>query len=463
MKSYRTAGILLLLIAVLTTVYIVAKDKLDKQDEQEPQNAAVELVDIDINNVQKISVSMKQERFVVERTDEGEDTWDLIFPDDIREDKTSVKSLVATGCSISSDKLAAENAEDLSLYGLDDPATVEIFLKDDTIVRYHIGKETIDKGTYYINVAGSNDVYVLNSYDSKRILVNRDNLRDRRLYLFGDSQIVLLEMERDGKLLFMTDIVDEWIWKTIAPIKVNMSYMSMEPILSSIYEMRVNEFIEKNPKDLTVYGLENPKYEFTAITEKGEAVNIRLGNQLTGKNTIYAMKDNEDEVFTVSLSGLNYIDRPLRQLVESYIYLVNIKDIEKIEVEMDGYKVEMDVSSDGENVDNDIFHVNGKEAQMKNDYGVFYARRYYRALAEISFDEIYENDVPQGEAEITITYHIKKEPHTVKLEFIPKDDTFYYAVNNGEYTGVVVRKSIFSKNDGIRDTYRDLMEALNKE
>jgi len=48
-------------------------------------------------------------------------------------------------------------------------------------------------------------------------------------------------------------------------------------------------------------------------------------------------------------------------------------------------------------------------------------------------------------------------------EFIPRDERTYYAVKNGKYTGIVVRKDAFDAEDGPRKTYEELMKFLNSE
>jgi len=49
------------------------------------------------------------------------------------------------------------------------------------------------------------------------------------------------------------------------------------------------------------------------------------------------------------------------------------------------------------------------------------------------------------------------------VEFIPRDERTYYAVKNGKYTGIVVRKDAFDAEDGPRKTYEELMKFLNSE
>lgn len=69
---------------------------------------------------------------------------------------------------------------------------------------------------------------------------------------------------------------------------------------------------------------------------------------------------------------------------------------------------------------------------------------------------------PEGKPEVIITYYLKKAPGTMKVEYIPKDANNYYVVKNGKYSGIVVAKKKFDEPDGLRDTYKKLVQAMSK-
>ena len=65
-------------------------------------------------------------------------------------------------------------------------------------------------------------------------------------------------------------------------------------------------------------------------------------------------------------------------------------------------------------------------------------------------------------SEITFTYYRKVDPKVMKVEFIPKDERYYYVMRNGKYSGILVEKKKFDEPEGVRESYRKLIEAINK-
>jgi hypothetical protein len=51
----------------------------------------------------------------------------------------------------------------------------------------------------------------------------------------------------------------------------------------------------------------------------------------------------------------------------------------------------------------------------------------------------------------------------MKVEFYSKDKDYYYVVKNGKYSNLLVLKSQFDKAEGVRPTYKTLMDLINKK
>jgi len=105
--------------------------------------------------------------------------------------------------------------------------------------------------------------------------------------------------------------------------------------------------------------------------------------------------------------------------------------------------------------------VNGVDASGRNENGKQPFRQFYQALIGISIDEIdVDGDPSGGKADITIDYTLKDGK--MKVEFIPKDENFYYVVRNGEYAGVLVKRKNKGEFgvDGMKEAYNTMMEFL---
>jgi hypothetical protein len=115
---------------------------------------------------------------------------------------------------------------------------------------------------------------------------------------------------------------------------------------------------------------------------------------------------------------------------------------------MDGRTDNIEIQSNKDNKDNDRFTLNGKEvprdAKVGEKTGDSLFRAYYQSLIGISMSDLEIGAKPAGKAELAITYYLKKAPGTMKIEFIPKDGKYYYALKNGNYTNMLVDKNEFT-------------------
>ena len=214
-------------------------------------------------------------------------------------------------------------------------------------------------------------------------------------------------------------------------------------MIEAIVNSTVAEFIEDNPADLVKYGLDAPKYVFD-FTAAGKAYKLKMGEEKVKDSQIYAQLDGSDEVFVMDITAYNFLDKPLKEIVDVFAYIVNIDQVLKIDLTMDGKTTHMtlDVYKDEEgksDSDKDKFTVNGIDASGRDENDKQPFRTFYQALIGISLDEIDVEGNPVKDAEITIDYTLKTG--SMKVEYIPKDENYYYVVRNGEYAGILVRKN----------------------
>lgn len=453
MKLFRKAIILVVVLGILTGAYILKSRKTGGESNNESSDS-IKIIDLDLSKIKEITAETPEGVFKFVKKD---DEWTIESPAGLKVDKSEVKSIANNLYSLSSDKLVEENPADLSVYGLDKPVVLTVKTEDGVTEVVEIGNETPTQSGFYVKKKNDNKVYVIDSYTGKKLKVTKNNIRDKKLFEVEQDDITELAMERNGEKIFSARKSGDNKWLLTYPIDATAQYSTMVPMMEAITNAKVEEFIEENATDTGKYGLNNPRYvlEFSA---SGKKTRLLMGNDKEKGLEAYAMLDGSNEVFTISLSSFNFLDKPFKEIVDSFAHIVSIWEVSKIEVEMDGQKVVCDIDATEEG-DNDKFTVNGKDASMEDESGSQPFRKYYQALIGITLYDIELDAQPSGEPQVTITYHQKIEPELVKLEFVPKNDRFYYVIKNGKYTGMVVDKK---KIDDIRTAYKSLSEAMEK-
>ena len=461
-KRYRNTIIALIALVLVLGAYLAVSNILKNKSTTESKKFD-KIIDLSTFDMVEMTIENEDEKIVFVKNEENNE-WKLVYPEGIRYDKSKLNSAAINFSSVFVEKVIEENASDLGQYGLDKPVVVTVKLKDGTVETLAIGNLTITEGAYYVKKKDSNTVYTTDTYTINKVKLKVDDIRDTALFTVESDDILKISMERGGLRLFSAERADESSdWTLTYPIEGNANYSALYPMLDSITQTMIMEFVEKNPSDLEKYGLVRPSYVLEFETKEGEKHRLIMGKEIKEDSNIYAMLDGVDEVYKISLDAYTFLDKPLKEIVEVFAYITNIWDVERIVVEMDGYTVDCKLETDPDkDTDKDKFYVNGKDASMKDENYNQPFRKYYQSLIGVTLSEIEPDAEPQGEPEITFTYYRKVDPRVMKVEFVSKDDYHYYVIKNGKYSGILVAKKKFDEPDGVRESYKRLMEHIEK-
>lgn len=484
MKLYRNAIILTLVLAVLVGAYVVLKNKEDAGNDTGDSTAdeTIYVLQLEKDQIKEITVENDSGKMVFVKTlvekekeedkdeenseekdeseePEYEEVWVASEPQDMVLYESRVNTIAYTISGLIANKLVEENASDLSLYGLDKPATVSVKLENNEVKTVEIGKETPSKGGYYAKLKGSNTVYIIGSYDGNILRSTYSDLRDKTLFAESYEDITEFALERNGEIVFKAKKTSDIDWTLTEPIEAAVKSGSIDMILQTFMEASAAEFVERDASDLSKYGLDSPKYKITVGSKS-----VLVGAEKEKGSKSYAKFADGDEVFVLNNSVLNFVDKPLKEVVDVFAYITNIQDVEKIVVNIDGQTIVSEIKTDPEgDTDKDKFYVNGRDVsdvRDSSDSQLF--RKYYQGLIGITMSDLDIGAQPEGEPEITFTYYRKTDPKEVKVEFVPRDNIYYYVIRNGKYTNIIVAKDKFDAEDGPRKTYQKLMEAADK-
>ena len=114
-----------------------------------------------------------------------------------------------------------------------------------------------------------------------------------------------------------------------APIKGSMNESSFLAMVDAVANTTVVEFIEDESGDLSAYGLDKPVYEVIFSTEKAGEMKLQFGLERKSDSSIYAKLDGVDEVYAIDLAPFTFLDKPLKEIVSIFAYIVNIDQVER--------------------------------------------------------------------------------------------------------------------------------------
>ena len=461
MKLYRNAIILVVIVALLVGAYFVI-NKYKPADQSTTDTNTIKLTNYTSTDIASVTLENPDGMFVIEPS--GSE-WVLTSPTNIRYDSSILSSIVINASSVIADKVVEENPKDLAMYGLDKPKKVTITGKDGNSTTLEIGNLTPTQSAYYVKTADKSAVYIVSTYTGDYLVTGKNGLRTKTPYTVTSDMITSLAMDRNGSNLFTAARdANKTDWSMSKPISAGVNGSALAPMLDALSQTTIVNFVEDKPADLAKYGLDKPAYVFDFSTTTAGAIKLELGDEKIKGSEMYAKLSGSDEVFTIDPSKYTFLDKPLKEIVNVFAYIVNVDQVKAIDLTMDGKTTHMTVDTyvDGNgktDSDKDKFTVNGMDATGKDKDDNQPFRTFYQSLIGITLDDVLIDAKPAGPADITIDYTLKTGK--MKVEYISKDANYYYVVRNGEYAGILVKKNKVDYGPiGMKNSYKTMMDFL---
>jgi len=462
MRKYAKPIILVLIAAVLGGVYFYATTKTTTTkttDPVEPRYESINIYEVDSQKISEVTLERKDGKYVFQKKGDG---FVMVSPTDFIADSAKVNSIIVNVSNVNADKVIEENATNLAQYGFDKAIKVTVKY-DGGVKELEVGDMNSTKDSYYIKEKGNNKVYTIGTYTIDAINISKDDLRDKILFTVKPEDITGLSLKKGGNLVFTSKKTGDGQWSLIEPIQANADSTNMTTVATAISQVgSFVSFVEDKPADLDKYGLKSPLYSVEFETASGKKT-LLLGTEKTKGAETYAKLADSQQVFTINPAPLNFLDKPLKEIMEVFAYIVNIQDVSKVVVDIDGKSIVSEISTNKDDSTKDTFTVDGKDANITDDKSNNLFKKYYQGIIGITMSDIDTVYKPSGKAEITFTYTLKKDPGTMKVEFVSKDANYYYVVKNGKYANIIVDKRKFDDAEGLRQTYKNLTDAMNKK
>ena len=203
-------------------------------------------------------------------------------------------------------------------------------------------------------------------------------------------------------------------------------------------KIEANLLVEKNPKDLSKYGLSDSKYQLTVTLKDGTEKKLILGDASPTSGNRFAYFDNT--VYTIYDYVSTAIMSPITDLEVTQTYQIPVTDVRALKVERQN-KPTIEIGMRDTKTDKYVTHIS--QFQVKSPYAGYDVNdenlqsMIYTSLSAISFDpsaEIQSNDyaaygLTDPWAKITITYadSTTKEAITKVLSISALNGSYYYA------------------------------------
>lgn len=481
MKGWGKIIVLAVVLALFVVAFIFLNKINDSQDSKNPTETESEerLLNLEREDIKRITLKHGQEVLVFNKEEievESEVTdeegnkktvtqkKEIWTNEDFKVDESKINNIALSAEITTISRTIEEDPQNLAAYGLDNPIIIDILMKDGTQHYIELGKETPTQDNYYVRRKGDKTVYTISKYRGDIFSYDKFDIMSKNLYEKEEpapEDITALTFTRNGEKVFESEYdASASQWYIRWPLNVKIDSMEFPKFTQWLSGVRVSEYVAENPSDLSEYGLDKPSYVFDLVLD-GKEYNIKLGKKTD--THYYARLNDGPMIFTVSNSELNFVDLPLIQLIDRFIFIPNIADVEKLVIEMDGRVDTLLINANKEDKSKDEFYFNGRKMETSDEQSLF--RGYYQGAIGLTADRLDFDAKPEGQAEIRLTYTMKEAnpDKVVVVELIPTNDGYgYYMLRNKEYFGFVMGKRQLDKEMGINTYYKKLIEGLNQ-
>ena len=461
MSSKTMKRMVIILAALLVCAiagYLIADGILKKQEQAvADEEASMHLFSFDPNSIDKVTLDTKEGHFQMEIVDS---TW-AITDSDYPHEFVLNSAYVSTVCSYLSELTALtkfESAEaSLADYGLEDPVVLTCSAGGTDYV-LHVGNATPTREYFYAMVPGNDTVFGIDYEYGSVFYGDTSYLKSPYMLNYYDVDIAEMLLEREGEIVF--DLVQkDHIWTMQAPLENgNIDSAQVNSMLSSLVRIRVEGFVGLTSEGISLknYGLDKPYASLTVRSTDGSETIVDFAPYDVNDGTVYVLFRNEQEVATMMQGDANFINTKLSELMNENIMQVDFNQTAAVDAVVDDltFHMEMDAASETYSIDGIDISTMGKEVSSE-------FRAVFDTMSNLKFEELDLTSEVDVTAEPAVVFHYTMQDGTEReLSLIEAEDSLYFALVDGEYTGMTVRRRSLSGSTGVLTFHERLMDAI---
>ncbi len=389
-------------------------------------------------------------------------SWQLDSTTGLPFSSTKLASIANAMLDLSASRVIAENATDLAAFGLAQPSTqITITLKNGAVHVISLGNELASGSGVYASVDSNGTIYAISSTTAGLAQVGLLELLDQAKTIGIDAaELIGLNFDRakDNLSMYSTCVYEEttigdttssfFDFKLTRPLAITGNPDKLTTLATEALKAAAAEFVEINPADLTIYGLDQPQYTI-ALTTATKTVTLKIGKQVG--DSYYMISDALPAVFKVSTSTFSVLDMPAIEMVDRQFMMKPIWTVDRVVVDIPGASFTAEIAQTSAQIASDegvTFRLDGADARIfsESDSSLFTA--FYQRIIGLRMAGIEAGVSPANTRDGSIVFSIKADPsnnvaaHNVVIEFARRDDYTDYVFIDGVYAGYYIDRAL---------------------
>lgn len=340
-KYFRKTLLWIILLAILGGYLYIYEIRGGREREQAAEEAT-KLFRFTPDDIAELELKKAGSIIYLTRTDKG---WQMEKPVRAKADDKSVQSVLQyiTETRNDSKYVMDENPspERLTEFGLSNPyLQVDLAIKGGTSKTIYFGDRGPTQNIAYAMVKGDPRVYRVVA--DARAEADRDDyyFRDKTIVRFKTFEVDKVEVNTNGQSM-RVELPMQGKWEITSPIKARADVVKIMELLSKLIEGEINAFIDEEPRDLNLYGLNPPKAEvsLSAGGDNKGVTTLLFGDKDIKKRGVYAKYKDAPNVFLLEEDVWDIVPRDVSHLRDQMVFFFEEEKVEKIQIKKPGREI----------------------------------------------------------------------------------------------------------------------------
>ncbi len=317
---------MLAVLAVALGLYVYLVEIRGPVDPERAEEASKRVIDVEAEAVRELELPLTEggrARLV------RDGAWRLASPVEFPADERAVTRALEALEQLESDLVIDAPPGDLEAFGLSQETRRTVLARtDDATLRVFLGAAApVGSARYFALGSDASRIYTAQRAALDPLSTSLFGLRDKRLVDLEVTDVTELQVRVQGSLI-VTAVRGEDDWRLVAPEEEPGDAKKIERLLEDLVLARAAEFID-DPRDLAIYGLDDPELQLSLIRAGGETSSLELGR---AEGTGYVRADGATVLYAVPERLLNGIPRAFFDYRHKRVFELEQADAKRIEL-----------------------------------------------------------------------------------------------------------------------------------
>ena len=451
-KKKKTLLWFLIILVVFLGAYFLTT-KLNQNDAEKDTSIALDTMSAD--NIAKLAYTKDGKTYTF--TKNADNAWKYDGDSEFPMDQDFATDMVKAVSELKASRMVTEEKSNFASYGLD-PVTsvVTVYDKDGKSVAFNVGISNSVTGDYYLNIPGTDRVYMVDSFFGKSFSHSLNEMASKEqlpvvtatnatgfAFSKGDTGFAIIPKDKNDTFTssYYAYSVQQNGSTAVVPADGQKVQDFITKAIENIYLFSVENY-KATDDELKSYGLDDAsalKYTWS-YNETDATTNQTVPKQFTfcfgGKN---GTADDDSTYLRIAGSRMVYLiynsmskaflDAKASDFESTDLIMFDLNSVEQMSITYNGQTTQAKITqttettSDGKTNTKNSYSVNDKEI----DAATFVT--FYYSLVNLKKEGVLDK-APQttSPAELSITYIRNTTDHiNVTLELMPYDANFYLA------------------------------------